>query len=181
MILEKKPLPQAGALVLLSLPGRPFDRYGSSPAACFAHPHAHHTAERGGSAWARKRAASSRSSDWISRSKNAGADTWLVRERSMIGYEVVVDNDAGAPGYVETGDWQTSLSPGYGGGTYRFASTLAGGTATATWTPDLPQAGWYAVWAWYRPGDNRTVDARYEVHHAGGVTPAYSSAMRSKG
>ena len=102
---------------------------------------------------------------------NAGADTWLVRERSMIGYEVVVDNDAGAPGYVETGDWQTSLSPGYGGGTYRFASTLAGGTATATWTPDLPQAGWYAVWAWYRPGDNRTVDARYEVHHAGGVTP----------
>ncbi|MEJ2208271.1 MAG: GerMN domain-containing protein [Anaerolineae bacterium] len=102
---------------------------------------------------------------------NAGADTWLVRERSMIEQEVIVDDDDGAPAYVETGTWQTSLSPGYQEGTYRFASTLAGGTASATWTPDLPQAGWYAVWAWYRHGDNRTVDARYEVHHAGGVTP----------
>jgi uncharacterized lipoprotein YddW (UPF0748 family) len=102
---------------------------------------------------------------------NAGAEAWLVRERAMIDQEVIVDNDAGAPGYVETGDWATSTSPGYEDGTYRWAITHASGTATATWTPDLPEAGWYAVWAWYRHGTNRPIDARYEIHHAGGVTP----------
>ncbi len=101
---------------------------------------------------------------------NAGAQAWLVRERAMIGHEVIVDNDAGAPGYMETGPWETGGSPGYQDGTYRWSSTLAGRTATATWTPDLPQAGWYAVWAWYLHGANRPVDARYEIHHAGGVT-----------
>ncbi|MGD8791286.1 MAG: family 10 glycosylhydrolase [Anaerolineae bacterium] len=102
---------------------------------------------------------------------NAGADVWLVRERSMIGHEVVVDNDDGAPAYVESGSWLTSGTPGYEDGTYRWASTFDAPSATATWTPDLPQAGWYAVWAWYRHGANRPTDARYQVHHAGGVTP----------
>jgi uncharacterized lipoprotein YddW (UPF0748 family) len=101
---------------------------------------------------------------------NAGAEAWLVRARAMIDQEVIVDNDAGAPGYVETGPWEPGGSPGYQDGTYRWSSTLAGRTASATWTPDLPQAGWYAVWAWYLHGANRPVDARYEIHHAGGVT-----------
>ncbi|MGD2205153.1 MAG: GerMN domain-containing protein, partial [Anaerolineae bacterium] len=101
---------------------------------------------------------------------NAGADVWLVRERSMIEQEVIVDNDEGAPAYIETGSWLTSSTPGYGGGTYRWTSAFEALSATATWTPDLPQAGWYAVWAWYRHGTNRLTDARYQIHHAGGVT-----------
>ncbi len=101
---------------------------------------------------------------------NAGADVWLVRERAMTGHEVIVDNDQGAPHYTEVGAWTTSLSPGYGGGTYRFAITASSPTASATWTPNLPEAGWYAVWAWYLHGINRPPDARYQIHHAGGVT-----------
>jgi uncharacterized lipoprotein YddW (UPF0748 family)/N-acetylmuramoyl-L-alanine amidase len=101
---------------------------------------------------------------------NAGADVWLVRERGMTPYEVIVDNDSGAPGYVETGSWSVSETPGYNGGEYRWASTFSTLTARATWTPDLPAAGWYPVWVWYRHGENRSSDARYEVHHAGGVT-----------
>jgi uncharacterized lipoprotein YddW (UPF0748 family) len=101
---------------------------------------------------------------------NAGADVWLVRERAMNEHEVIVDNDDDAPAYTETGAWETSSSPGYDNGSYRWSSTFKNLTATATWTPDLPEAGWYAVWAWYRHGSNRASDARYEIHHAGGVT-----------
>jgi uncharacterized lipoprotein YddW (UPF0748 family) len=101
---------------------------------------------------------------------NAGADVWLVRERAMTDHEIIVDNDHGAPSYTETGAWDTSGSPGYANGTYRYAISSSGLSAAATWTPNLPQAGWYAVWAWYRSGTNRTTDARYQIHHAGGVT-----------
>jgi uncharacterized lipoprotein YddW (UPF0748 family) len=101
---------------------------------------------------------------------NAGADVWLVRERAMVQVEVIVDNDVGSPAYSETGSWATSGTPGYNGGSYRYATTYSAQTSTATWRPDLPQAGWYAVWAWFRHGANRPFDARYQVRHAGGVT-----------
>jgi len=100
---------------------------------------------------------------------NAGAAVWLVRERAMTEEEVIVDNDGGAPAYTETGTWLTSSSTGFGG-TYRWTTATDLPRATATWTPDLPAAGWYAVWAWYRHGTNRPTDARYEIHHTGGVT-----------
>ncbi|MDD3829026.1 MAG: family 10 glycosylhydrolase [Anaerolineae bacterium] len=101
---------------------------------------------------------------------NAGADVWMVRERAMSQAEVIVDNDAGSPAYSETGSWAVSSTPGYNGGTYRWASTYSSQTSTATWRPDLPRADWYAVWAWYLEGANRPFDARYQVQHAGGVT-----------
>ncbi len=107
---------------------------------------------------------------------NAGADVWLVRERAMTEHEVIVDNDSGAPAYTETGSWTTSSTPGYNEGTYRWASTFDdAATAAATWTPNLPEAGRYAVWAWYREGANRAFDARFEVHHAGGITTVSTS------
>ena len=101
---------------------------------------------------------------------NAGADVQLVRERGMNPYEIIVDNDQGAPAYVETGSWLTGSTTGYNGGTYRYDTSTTTPLSTATWTPELPAAGSYPVWAWYRHGDNRTTDARYEIHHAGGVT-----------
>lgn len=101
---------------------------------------------------------------------NAGADVWLVRERSMIDQEVVVDDDQGAPAFTQTGTWALSASTGYNGGGYRYATSYASQTSTATWTPTLPTAGWYAVWAWYRHGANRPSDVRYQIHHAGGMT-----------
>ena len=102
---------------------------------------------------------------------NAGADMWLVRDWGMNEHEIIVDNDGGAPGYTTTGTWATSTTPGYAGGTYQWTSTYSTRTATATWTPDLPEAGWYPVWVWYRHAINRPSDSRYEIHHAGGVTP----------
>jgi uncharacterized lipoprotein YddW (UPF0748 family) len=102
---------------------------------------------------------------------NAGADMWLVRDWGMNEHEIIVDNDDGAPAYSTTGTWATSTTPGYLEGTYQWTSTYSTRTATATWTPDLPEAGWYPVWAWYRHGINRPSDARYEIHHSGGVTP----------
>jgi uncharacterized lipoprotein YddW (UPF0748 family) len=105
---------------------------------------------------------------------NAGADVWFVRERAMTGHEVIVDNDTGAPGYTETGSWTASSygGTGYNGGDYRYATSTSVDppTATATWTPNLPEAGWYPVWAWFRHGANRPAEARYQIHHAGGVT-----------
>lgn len=104
---------------------------------------------------------------------NAGARVWPVRERD-IGQGGRIINDDG-PGYAGEGAWATGGFPGYdlnvAGHTYRYAMTVAGAaTATATWRTPLPADGQYAVYVWYRPGSNRTSDARYTVYHAGGAT-----------
>ncbi|MGC9393357.1 MAG: N-acetylmuramoyl-L-alanine amidase [Anaerolineae bacterium] len=102
--------------------------------------------------------------------ESAGATVIPVRERDWNTARVIVDNDQGAPGYVETGVWVTSVLTGYAGGTYRFASTVAGTpTATASWQIAVPQQGTYALYAWVYPGWNRAPDARYTVSHAGGT------------
>ena len=101
---------------------------------------------------------------------NSGADVWLVRERSVNENEVIIDNDDGAPAYVETGEFFTSSMNGYSGGEYRYAESAPSASTTATWTPSLPEPGWYPVWVWYRHSANRPVDARYQIHHSGGVT-----------
>ncbi len=101
---------------------------------------------------------------------NAGANVWTVRERDLNTNEVVVDNDEGAPSYTETGAWSTSGSSGYQGGTYKFATAESSETATAIYTPSIPEEGWYWVSAFFRASDNRPIDARYVVNHAGGST-----------
>jgi hypothetical protein len=78
---------------------------------------------------------------------------------------VIVDNDAAAPGYTETGAWTTSGSTGYEGGTYRFANV--GGASTATWTATLSNADLYDVAVWYREGSNRATATRFEIQAAG--------------
>ena len=77
---------------------------------------------------------------------------------------VIVDNDDGSPGYVESGGWSTSGTPGYDGGTYRFANV--GNASSATWTATLPAAGDYEVFVWYLPGANRATAARYDIDAA---------------
>ena len=52
---------------------------------------------------------------------------------------------------------------------YRFANSSAAETATATYTPNIPQAGFYPVYAWASPGANRTSQL-YEINHTGGLT-----------
>lgn len=102
--------------------------------------------------------------------ENLGATVITCRERGQAGADPVIDNDAGAPGYAETGGWSLSASSGYQNLTYRFAGTAASASATATWTFPVAAAGLYPVYAWFRAGTNRAPDARYTVQHAGGTT-----------
>ncbi|MGC9399159.1 MAG: N-acetylmuramoyl-L-alanine amidase [Anaerolineae bacterium] len=104
--------------------------------------------------------------------ENAGATVIPVRERDWNAARVVVDDqDAG---FNTGGAWNVSIQPGYQDGDYHFATTVSGSaTATATWTLEVPQRGLYALYAWVRPGANRTADARYTVHHAGGSSDVW--------
>jgi hypothetical protein len=91
--------------------------------------------------------------------------------------EVVLDNDS--PGVTFTGAWSNSGSTryydeDYGTGAdavpYRFASTTAGAaTATANYTPNIPEAGFYPVYTWVLRGTDRTLQ-EYTVKHTGGST-----------
>ncbi|HRX86043.1 MAG TPA: phosphodiester glycosidase family protein [Phycisphaerae bacterium] len=85
--------------------------------------------------------------------------------------EVIVDNDAGAPAYVESGSWTTSGAAGYNGGTYRFAND--GEASTATWSATLTAAGDLEVFVWYVPGSNRTTSTHYIVNAADGPHDVY--------
>ncbi len=106
--------------------------------------------------------------------ENAGATVIPVRERDWNTERAIVDNDQGAPGYIETGIWATGVLTGYAGGTYRFAATVAGmPTATASWHIAVPRAGAYALYAWVYPGTNRAPDAHYTVSHAGETTSVW--------
>ena len=114
---------------------------------------------------------------------NAGAMVWPARERDMNEVELIVDNDAPAPGtgYAESGAWTTTASEGYAEGDYRWAeTTTCTPTATAVWSATLPADGRYAVYVWYYPSPNRAPDARYTIHHAGGET-AISTDQRHHG
>lgn len=53
---------------------------------------------------------------------------------------------------------------------YRFASTAAGGDATATYRPALGVAGYYDVFIWYPQGSNRASNAPWSVVYSGGTT-----------
>lgn len=99
---------------------------------------------------------------------NAGASVWSVRERDFNSSEIIVNNDAGAPAYTETGTWTTSASTGYNGTSYRYVYTDSTETATAIYTPTVPKAGYYWVSVYYLNGANRATDTKYIVQHAGG-------------
>ena len=85
--------------------------------------------------------------------------------------EVIVDNEDGAPSYLETGTWLTSSYTGYNGGTYRYANT--GGLNTATWTADLSSDGTYEVMVWFRQGINRATSAKYDIYAADSTYTVY--------
>ena len=63
----------------------------------------------------------------------------LIAGRQARAADVVVDNDSGAPGYVESGPWTTSTSTGYLGGTYRFTNGVSG-------APTSSARSWSLIW-----------------------------------
>jgi uncharacterized lipoprotein YddW (UPF0748 family) len=90
--------------------------------------------------------------------------------------DVVVDNDAGPPGFTTVGTWTQSVSSGWNGGTYVF---VGGGnpSLTATWHPTLPAAGNYEVLAAFLASANRTPRAPHTVAFAGGTAEAEISQV----
>src|SRR5688572_284569 len=94
--------------------------------------------------------------------------------------EVVLDNDSA--GVTYSGSWADSVDPAfapkfydedYGAVAdvvrYRNSSTAASETATATYTPNVPQTGFYPVYTWVAASPNRTSQL-YKVNHTGGQT-----------
>lgn len=125
--------------------------------------------------------------------ENAGAVVATGRERDTQTAEAVVDNDGPSRqgGYTETSQddaaWRTvadscgfamptallvdSVMP-FACGTAREVTTVSRRSrlATATWTPRIPRTGQYAVYVSYTTRPNSVSDARYTVHHKGGIT-----------
>jgi hypothetical protein len=100
---------------------------------------------------------------------NAGAVVVPMRPLGQQPNGVVLDNDDAAVTY--TGGWGDSTSTIFFGSAgdvpYRFASLAATETATATYTPNIPVAGYYPVYTWVRHGSDRG-DQLYRIRHTGG-------------
>jgi hypothetical protein len=63
---------------------------------------------------------------------------------------IVINNDDGAPGYVEElGEWNnsngTANCPGISNSTSRYTIQVTNPGATATFTPDIPNEGYYRI------------------------------------
>jgi YD repeat-containing protein len=83
--------------------------------------------------------------------------------------EVIVDNRD--PGALVAGAWAASTGTGggvYWGADFHHAAAGTGANAIA-WTPALPEAGRWKVFARWSAWWSRATDAPYTVHHSGGV------------
>jgi hypothetical protein len=93
---------------------------------------------------------------------------------------ILVDNDIHDPhGYRETGVWSASNLAGIETSTTRFAD-WDGTVKTATWTPNLWEAGDYHVEVNYPAGTGSVSDATYSILH-NGVTNNVTVDQRSNG
>lgn len=108
----------------------------------------------------------------------AGATVVPMRPVGRQLNEVVVDNDSPDVGW--TGSWSNNTAgprwydEDYGSGNdaikYRFATVNSDSeSATATYTPNIPQSGHYPVYTWVPSSSNRT-NQLYKVNHTGGTT-----------
>ena len=116
--------------------------------------------------------------------ENAGAVVMLPRERDWNVHEVIVDNDPPAKGYREVGYWTSAPDTGFANpkgsylyqenpfrmGTARMADPELEGESRASWIPDIPADGEYAVYVSYQTLPRSTPAAQYEIRHNGGST-----------
>jgi hypothetical protein len=112
---------------------------------------------------------------------NAGATVVPMRPVGYQPNEVVLDNMS--TGVTFTGDWSEGGAPAPGltvaffslGGAgaasrYKFATAKPAEDAVARYTPNIPVAGFYPVYAWAQDGSNRVPDQTYRITHTGGAT-----------
>jgi hypothetical protein len=114
--------------------------------------------------------------------ENAGAAVFTVKDRGMNTASVVIDNDAprSGGGYTEAGSGFEDYAAGWGAGdtwsygedpfdsgtTRRFP---ADGGSSVTWTPDVPEDGWYTVYVSWDSDSDNAQDAHYRIVHPGGA------------
>jgi hypothetical protein len=100
---------------------------------------------------------------------NAGAIVASMRPLGQQTNEVIIDNDDAAVTFA--GTWNNSSQTTFWGSAgdvpYRFASLSASETATATYTPTIPVAGYYPVYTWVLAGSDRGHQL-YRIRHTGG-------------
>lgn len=121
--------------------------------------------------------------------ENAGAYVMLPRERDFQTNEIIADNESTLGGrgtyrYQETGKWKDAgtgfadLQETYRRSDLPFtmgSARMTGCTsgekeATATWRPDIPERGGYAVYVSYKSLPESTGAALYTVRHLGGTS-----------
>ena len=124
--------------------------------------------------------------------ENAGAYVLTPRERDTQSKEIICDNDPSFSGdryadmrksglYSEKGSWKDAgvgfadgkaIYSGYDNpftmGTVRSSECAEKAGAHATWTPDIPERGFYAVYVSYKTLANSSSAVNYTVHHLGG-------------
>lgn len=113
--------------------------------------------------------------------EDAGAVALLPRERDFQPREVIVDNEDAQ----FHGAWQRGAEPGFRSvtplsqgvnphfeGTQQIARAARdrGDAPVATYVPDIPADGDYAVSVCFDAGEDRATDVPFVVHHAGGST-----------
>jgi hypothetical protein len=86
--------------------------------------------------------------------------------RTEPGTSIVIDNSEAI--FDPDGDWITysGSAPTYGADCRYNEAGI--GADTCTWTPDIPQAGNYKVYAWWIWGDLRATNAPYTINYNGG-------------
>ena len=118
--------------------------------------------------------------------ENAGAVVFTPRERAWQKEEVIVDNDGSKRNYIEAtshGKWKDAPLAGFAyhdtayvdnenpfeAGTARMVKTTNSKSrySLASYQPDFPKSGRYAVYVSYQTVDNSIDNAEYTVWHKG--------------
>ncbi len=108
--------------------------------------------------------------------ENAGAAVFTTKERGMNRRSAIADNDGdgyseagsgfadGAAGFADHGPWVYGENPFDAGTTRTFP---ASGGGVATWVPEVPVDGVYAVYASWDSDGAHAKDAHYRITHPG--------------
>ncbi|MDR2841402.1 MAG: N-acetylmuramoyl-L-alanine amidase [Paludibacter sp.] len=120
--------------------------------------------------------------------ENAGAYVFIPRERDFRTQEIIVDNDdkrsdyaerkgkqrwkSNKPGFANPKEFYTQGENPFVMGSYAECNTVNNrqDESSATWTPNFPETGDYALYISYKTLANSSSDALYTVFHSGGKT-----------
>ncbi len=110
--------------------------------------------------------------------ENAGAAVFTTKERGMNRQSAIADNDGdgysetgtgfatGPDGFADHGPWDYGENP-FDAGTTRTFPAAGGGVAT--WVPEVPADGAYAIYVSWDSDSGNANDAHYRITHPGGA------------